>query len=380
VFQGISDVGDTSAAAVFAATVDIGGGVLAGVLADNGGPVETIALRRDLTNPALDRSTNTAPATDARGEARVDRPGIANSNGSAADLGAFELESLAPSITSNGGGGAALVSIAENGKAVVTVAATDPDGQTPVFLIDGGSDAALFQIDAATGALFFEAAPDFEAPADVDGNNVYDVIVRASDGALSDTQSLSVTVTDVAGVKIVGTAADNMIDIAPTVAGQPLPGNEGDRISGKAGDDTITAGAGDDVVGGGLGDDKLDGGAGNDVLFAGKGDNRLTGGEGDDVFVIVRKHAFTKIVDYEDGEVIQFAKKAFPGIGPKGVLKAEFFHVGAEAETQHQRILYDDESGKILYLRHGSETQNPRVLLKIGEGLDHLDHSDFLVI
>ena len=76
VFQGNTDVGNTTAAAVFAATVDIGGGVLAGVLADNGGPVQTIALRHDLTNPALDRSNSAAPALDARGEARFDRLGI----------------------------------------------------------------------------------------------------------------------------------------------------------------------------------------------------------------------------------------------------------------------------------------------------------------
>ena len=54
VFQGDTDVGNTTAAAVFAATVDIGGGVLAGVLADNGGPVQTIALKENASNPALD--------------------------------------------------------------------------------------------------------------------------------------------------------------------------------------------------------------------------------------------------------------------------------------------------------------------------------------
>ena len=85
VFQGSTDVGDTTAAEVFAA---VQGG--AGVLADNGGPVRTIALRADVSNPALDASNPTAPATDARGRARVDQPGT-NPGGDPADLGAYEV-------------------------------------------------------------------------------------------------------------------------------------------------------------------------------------------------------------------------------------------------------------------------------------------------
>ena len=58
------------------------------------------------------------------------------------------------------------MNVAENGMVVATVAAGDPDGDPLVFSIAGGADAALFQIDAATGALTFKVAPDFEAPAD----------------------------------------------------------------------------------------------------------------------------------------------------------------------------------------------------------------------
>lgn len=39
--------------------------------------------------------------------------------------------------------------------------------------------------------------PDLEAPADRNGDNVYELTDAASDGSLSDTQALSVTVTDV---------------------------------------------------------------------------------------------------------------------------------------------------------------------------------------
>ncbi|MBX9699336.1 MAG: hypothetical protein K2X74_07860, partial [Acetobacteraceae bacterium] len=44
IFTGATDIGDTAAAAVFAATTAGPGGTLAGVLADHGGPVETVAL------------------------------------------------------------------------------------------------------------------------------------------------------------------------------------------------------------------------------------------------------------------------------------------------------------------------------------------------
>ncbi len=103
----------------------------------------------------------------------------------------------APVITSNGGGASAAVNVAENSTTVTTVTATDADlpAQTLTYSISGGADAAHFTIDANTGALTFVAAPDYEAPTDAGANNIYDVIVRVSDGALSDTQAIAVTVT-----------------------------------------------------------------------------------------------------------------------------------------------------------------------------------------
>lgn len=91
----------------------------------------------------------------------------------------------------------ACFSIAENTKAVGTVKATDKDGDTIKYSITGGADAALFTIDSKTGALSFKTAPDFEAPKDKGGNNVYDIVVTASDGKASDCQAIKITVTDV---------------------------------------------------------------------------------------------------------------------------------------------------------------------------------------
>ncbi|AMV27035.1 Cadherin domain protein [Gemmata sp. SH-PL17] len=104
-----------------------------------------------------------------------------------------------PVITSNGGGATAAVNAAENQTAVTTVTATDTDlpGDTLTYTIIGGADAAKFSINATTGVLTFVAAPDFETPTDAGANNVYDVIVRVSDGTLTDVQAIAVTVTNV---------------------------------------------------------------------------------------------------------------------------------------------------------------------------------------
>ncbi len=90
--------------------------------------------------------------------------------------------------------------VAENNTAIASVQASDEENDSMRYAIAGGTDAARFTIDAATGALHFSAAPDYENPQDSDTDNVYEVIVSADDGtgtpnAIS-TQSITVSVTD----------------------------------------------------------------------------------------------------------------------------------------------------------------------------------------
>jgi Ca2+-binding RTX toxin-like protein len=195
-----------------------------------------------------------------------------------------------PVITSNGGGPTAAVAIGENSTAVTTVTATDPDANTTLtYSISGGADAALFQINAATGALSFKAAPNFEVPADAGRNNVYDVIIQASDGTLTDTQAIAVTVADVAENGLYertlnGTALSNVLrGDSRNEQINGLGGN--DAIYGNGGADLLDGGDGNDTLNGGDGDDILIGGAGTDKLTGGAGNDRLTGGAGADRFV-----------------------------------------------------------------------------------------------
>ena len=74
----------------------------------------------------------------------------------------------------------AAVSEAENQAVAYTALATDADGDDLSYTLSG-TDAARFMIDAATGEVRFIEAPDFEAPGDADGDNVYDIVVTASD-------------------------------------------------------------------------------------------------------------------------------------------------------------------------------------------------------
>ncbi len=92
--------------------------------------------------------------------------------------------------------GPASVSYAENGTTVVAMySANDPEGDGVTWGVSG-TDAACFSI-SATGELSFNSSPDFESPRDANKDNVYEVSVTASDGNLSSTLDVEITVTNV---------------------------------------------------------------------------------------------------------------------------------------------------------------------------------------
>lgn len=89
------------------------------------------------------------------------------------------------------------VNLTENQTRVTTITATDLalPAQMLTYEITGGADAAKFTL-GRDGMLAFLTAPDFERPGDADGNNIYSLIVTASDGVGGKTeQQLSVAVT-----------------------------------------------------------------------------------------------------------------------------------------------------------------------------------------
>jgi len=102
----------------------------------------------------------------------------------------------APVIVSDGGGDSANVARIEGNDSITVVQATDIENDALSYTIIGGADQALMSIDANSGFLRFTSPQDFDAPADSDSDNVYEVLVRVDDGVLADTQLVLLEVQD----------------------------------------------------------------------------------------------------------------------------------------------------------------------------------------
>jgi len=80
-------------------------------------------------------------------------------------------------------------------------AATIKVSESATVTISSGVDAGLFNIvtsDTVTAFIRFKASPNFEVPSDNGGNNVYDLVLTATDLASNaGTQTITITVTDV---------------------------------------------------------------------------------------------------------------------------------------------------------------------------------------
>jgi ELWxxDGT repeat protein len=351
------------------------------------------------------------------------------------------LDRSPPTITSNGGGGSATISLKENVTAVTDVNITDPNGVAGMHYVLSGADAARFSINAF-GKLAFKAAPDFEKPADAGANNIYNVKVTAIDGTgLSDTQALTIKITDVKGVTYAGTPGKDTK--TGTLEADKLSGAaNADTLKGGGGKDTIDGGSGSDTasyadkagavvatlkgvqwatvkvggiaedsirnvehllggsgadkftgdaaanrLNGGGGKDSLNGAAGNDTLLGGGGNDKLTGGTGADKFVFNAALGPTnidRIVDFvHDTDRIQLDNAIFKAIG--GKLDAAEFHSAAGATSSHDasdRIIYDSATGR-LYFDIDGNTAGGKAAIQFAT-LDSkpaiLDAGDFAIV
>jgi Ca2+-binding RTX toxin-like protein len=197
-----------------------------------------------------------------------------------------DLNDHAPVILNGGGGDEAAVSFVENGLGPVTqIQASDEDFTSSLsYAIVGGADKDLFKIDAGNGELGFLSTPDFESP--INPNNTYVVEVAATDGLFTDTQTITVTVTDQLGRTISGTTGNDAINGASALPRQST--FEDDVISGLGGNDTIQALKGNDLLDGGTGNDALTGGAGNDTYVVDSAGDKILGEDVDGGIDIVK--------------------------------------------------------------------------------------------
>ena len=89
----------------------------------------------------------------------------------------------------------ASLTIAENDTSVIDASASDADGDALAYSLSG-SDAGAFSIDAGSGVLAFLLVPDHENPRDRDRDNVYELVLNASDGGQVATHDLNITVSN----------------------------------------------------------------------------------------------------------------------------------------------------------------------------------------
>jgi len=119
-------------------------------------------------------------------------------------------DTTAPTFTSSSS-----FSVAEN-IAISANAATIKVSESATVTISSGVDAALFNIitsDSVTALIRFKVSPNFEAPSDSGANNVYDLVLTATDPANNaGTQTITITVTDV-----VDTSSFNSLALAGSV-------------------------------------------------------------------------------------------------------------------------------------------------------------------
>jgi Ca2+-binding RTX toxin-like protein len=178
----------------------------------------------------------------------------------------LQVSDHAPVVTSNGVDDATSINTTENVATVTIVAAGDANaGATLTYSIVGGADASHFSINSSTGLLSFTSMPDYENPTDAASSNVYDVTVEVSDGILTDTQNILVSVADAAEHVRLGNGGVTFADTGVTELS--ITGGTGnDTITGTARVDHLNGGAGNDTIFGGAGADILDGGTGVDAV------------------------------------------------------------------------------------------------------------------
>jgi Ca2+-binding RTX toxin-like protein len=272
-------------------------------------------------------------------------------------------------ITSGGGQAAASVELNEDFLSVTTVTASDADN-TPTYGISG-ADAFLFDINSTTGTLTFRNAPDFETG----GDNVYDLIVLATDGVITDTQALQIFVRNVAGHTIAGTKKNDTVDATHAIASKAATTEE-DYIDGKKGNDKLNGLAGNDT---------LIGGAGKDTLTGGAGFDRLDGGTDGDRFVFSVKldvAGIDIIVKFEhDKDKLALDDKVFKAIG-SSLTSGEFYaKAGAtQGHDKSDRIVYNKTTGDIYFDKDGKGGVAAIHFATLANHPGSLDHGDFVIV
>ena len=143
----------------------------------------------------------TLAATTAAGSYSLTVTGTSGSRVDAFDLTVNVAADAAPAFVDTS------FSVVEGTNDPITLVATEANNDDVVFALQGGPDDGRFTFadggaGANTATLTFNVAPDFEAPLDEGGNNIYQVNVQASSmtgarAARTTTETITITITPV---------------------------------------------------------------------------------------------------------------------------------------------------------------------------------------
>ncbi len=157
---------------------------------ENSGAI-TFMTAPDFENPTDVDTDNTyeviVTATSSGGESKTHTIIITITNDVSDDID--EINPVFTSSTSK--------NIQENGSLNFIVKATDDS--TPItYALENSQDQNRFEINATSGVLVFaHFTPDFEDKSDVNGDNIYNITVSATDAQNNkETQNISITITD----------------------------------------------------------------------------------------------------------------------------------------------------------------------------------------
>lgn len=228
--------------------------------------------------------------------------------------------------------------VAENaaaGTVVGTLNATDANGD-PIHYVLTDNAGGRFKIVGDKLVVSGNAAIDFEQAAK------HMITVVANDGGQNGIAStFTITVSDVA---------------------EAVPG---EKLSGGRGKDTLTGHAGNDTIAGGLGNDILWGAGGSDIFAF----NTKPG-----------KANIDRIMDFAPrGDKISLENAVFKKLGKAGVLKKGFFHIGASAHDQDDRVIYNSKNGALYYDQDGTGALKAVQFATLAKKLA-LKYTDFIVI
>jgi Ca2+-binding RTX toxin-like protein len=194
-------------------------------------------------------------------------------------------------------------------------------------------------------------------------------------GALARLEGVSVAATDILDAALTSSTSDDLALFIEELSGKDRfeGGRLADTFDGYGGADQLLGDAGKDILRGGTGDDTITGGAGSD---------ELEGGAGRDRFVFddaLGKSNVDAVLDFEaNRDRLVLDRDVFSGLGGAGDLSEKAFQIGTEAADGSDRIIYNDNSGKLFFDPDGDGRRDAVLIAKLDADL-RLDADDFLV-